>query len=207
METASVVKVFIMLTLLDRALQEGRFVDEDEAELIVPMITESDNDSTTQIWNAIGGGRSVKSYLTRIGVTGIEPYIGPYWGTTTASARATALVLAKLAFGDILDQPSRAFALDLLRRVVPSQRWGVSAGAEGAGSRRDIVALKNGWYPAEEGWRVNSAGVITPMDTNESPYAIAVMTNRQPSWAYGIATIEGTASRLRAALPDGHLLP
>jgi hypothetical protein len=178
METASVVKVFIMLTLLDRALLEGRFVDEDEVELLVPMITESDNDSTTQIWNMIGGGRSVKSYLSRIGVAGVEPYNGPYWGTSLASARAVALVFAKLAFGDILDEPSRAFALELLRRVVQAQRWGISAGAEGRGSDGDIVALKNGWYPAEQGWRVNSAGIITPRDVNEPGYAIGRPTTR-----------------------------
>jgi len=200
METASVVKVFIMLTLLDRALQEGRFVDEDEVELLVPMITESDNDSTTQIWNLIGGGRSVKSYLSRVGVAGVEPYSGPYWGTSLASARAVALVFAKLAFGDILDETSRAFALELLRRVVPPQRWGISAGAEGQGSDRDLVALKNGWYLAEEGWRVNSAGVIIPRDVNEDAFAVAIMTNNQRSWSYGIATIEGSAARIHTVL-------
>ncbi len=200
METASVVKVFIMVTLLDRALQEGRLVDEDEVELLVPMITESDNDSTTQIWNMIGGGRSVKSYLSRIGVAGVEPYNGPYWGTSLASARAVALVFAKLAFGDILDETSRAFALELLRRVVPAQRWGISAGTEGKGSDEDIVALKNGWYPAEAGWRVNSAGVIIPRDLNADAFAIAVMTNSQESWSYGIATIEGGAARIHNVL-------
>jgi hypothetical protein len=168
------------------------------------MITESDNDSTTQLWNRLGGGRAVKAYLRRIGVGSIEPYDGPYWGTSLASARAVALVFAKLAFGDILDAPHRALALDLLGKVVPSQRWGVPAGAEGRGTDGDSLALKNGWYPAEAGWRVNSAGIVFPRDGNTPAYALAVMTNSQESWRYGIATIEGVATRVHAVLhgPD-----
>jgi hypothetical protein len=200
LEMASVVKVLIMLTVLDRAVQEHRYVAEDELELLWPMITESDNDSATYLWNQIGGGATVRGYLTRIGVSGITPYNGPYWGTSVASARAISLVLAKVAFSNLLDDFSRKLALDLLLKVVPSQRWGISPKAESQQSHRDSVGLKNGWYPEEQGWRVNSAGFVVSSAGHQPAYVIAVMTNLQPNWPYGIDTIEGVSSRIHAAL-------
>ncbi|MBI2862173.1 MAG: hypothetical protein HYX89_05075 [Chloroflexi bacterium] len=200
LEMASVVKVLILLEVLDQAAQEHRYVDEAELHLLWPMITESDNDSATKLWNQVGGGPAINNYLRRIGVSGIAPYNGPYWGTSIASARSISLVFAKLAFGDILDEPSRKLALTLLQRVIPSQRWGVSSAAEGQASHRDAVGLKDGWYPDDAGWRVNSAGFIVPSSGDEPSYTIAVMTNRQPTWNYGKATIGEVASRIHAAL-------
>jgi hypothetical protein len=200
LEMASVVKVLIMLTVLDRAMQEHRYVAEDELELLWPMITESDNDSATYLWNQVGCGTGIKGYLARIGVSGITPYIGPYWGTSVASARAVSLVLARVAFSDLLDDSSRKLALELLLKVIPSQRWGICPQAGSQQNHKDIVGLKNGWYPEERGWRVNSAGFIVSSAGHQPAYTIAVMTNLQPNWPYGIDTIEGVSSRIHAML-------
>ena len=200
LEMASVVKVLIMLTMLDRAVQEHRYVAEDELELLWPMITESDNDSATYLWNQIGGAVGIRGYLSRIGVSGITPYNGPDWGTSVASARAVSLVLARVAFSDLLDDFSRKLALELLVKVIPSQRWGISPKAESRQDHKDIVGLKNGWYPEEQGWRVNSAGFVVSSAGHQPAYVIAVMTNLQPNWPYGIDTVEGVSSRIHAVL-------
>lgn len=116
LEMASVIKVVVMLAVIDQATREGRYVDDDELELLWPMITESDNDSTTQLWNSLGGPRVVAGYLQRNRLSGISPYNGPYWGTSTASGRAMALLLAQIMFGDLLDEPNRRLVLNLLTK-------------------------------------------------------------------------------------------
>lgn len=191
--TASVVKVLVMLAVLERARAERRPVTEGELALLWPMITASDNDSTSELWEDLGRGQAVASYLRAVGVTGFTPDPGRSWGVSFASARAMATILGKLLGGEILDPPSRALALRLLDGVVPQQRWGVPAGTDPA----DAVGVKNGWYPGEEGWRVTSVGVVRPAD--RPPYAVAVMTGSRPTWREGIGTIEGIAERINAA--------
>jgi beta-lactamase class A len=192
--TASVVKVLVMLTVLEQARQDHRPPSDAELALLWPMITESDNDATSELWEDIGRGQAVSSYLRSVGVTGFTPDPATSWGVSFVSARAMATVLAKLLAGDILDATSRALALKLMDSVIPEQRWGVTAGATAG----DQIALKNGWYPGEEGWRVNSAGIVRPRDG--APYAIAVVTDGRSSWQEGIDTIEGIAAPLRASL-------
>jgi beta-lactamase class A len=193
--TACVVKVLVMLVVLERARLERRPVTDGELALLWPMVTESDNDSTSQLWEDIGRGQAVASYLRVVGVTGFTPDPGTSWGVSFASARAMATVLGKLLNAEILDEPSRALAFRLLDGVIPQQRWGVTAGTDATAG--DAVGLKNGWYPGEEGWRVNSVGIVRPK--GRTSYAIAVMTAARESWREGIATIEGVAERVNAA--------
>jgi len=191
METASVIKVVVMTCVMARAEQLGRLVSEWELSLMWPMITYSDNDATDALWSDLGGGPGVASCLQALGVGGITPYNGPYWGTSTASARGMATLMSRIAYGDIVNAEHRAAALAMLVSVVADQRWGVPAGADTSGE--EIVGVKDGWYPDDDGWRVNSVGFITPLTPGQSPYAIAVMTNEQTTQEYGIATIEGIA--------------
>ena len=191
METASVIKVPVMVCVMATAEQQGRLVSEWELSLMWPMITQSNNDATDALWSDLGGGPGVAACLDRLGVAGITPYNGPYWGTSTASARGMATLLARLAYGDIVNAEHRAAALEMLVSVISSQRWGVPAGADSSGE--EIVGVKDGWYPDEDGWRVNSIGFISPLAPGETPYAIAVMTNLQTTQEYGIVTIEGLA--------------
>jgi hypothetical protein len=116
------------------------------------------------------------------------------------SARAMATTLAKLLSDEILDSPSRALALRMLDGVVPQQRWGVTAGTSSEAG--DHVAIKDGWYPGEEGWRVNSVGVVRP--ATGAPWALAIVTNGRASFREGVDTIEGIARPMNAALrPKG----
>ena len=194
--TASVVKVLVLLVVLEQARQEGRPATEDELVLLWPMVTESDNDATSQLWERIGRGQAVSSYLASIGVSGFRPDPRTSWGVSFVSARAMATILGKLLAGEILDAPSRALAIRMLDAVVPQQRWGVTAGTSPEAG--DRVGLKNGWYPGNEGWRVNSAGVVRPR-TGDG-YAIAIVTGARASWREGIDTIEGIAAPMNEAL-------
>ena len=192
--TASIVKVIVMLAVLDEARQDHRPATEDELALLWPMITESDNDATSELWERVGRGQAIASYLRTIGVDGITPDGGTSWGVTFASARGMALVLGKLASGALLDASSSALAMRLLQSVIPAQRWGITAGTDPG----DVVGVKNGWYPGTEGWRVNSVGIVTP--PRSAPYAIAIVTDSRPTWNEGIETIEGIAKLVNAAI-------
>src|SRR5438045_3915163 len=197
---ASIVKVLVLLVVLEQARQDHRPVSEEDLALLWPMITESDNDATSQLWERIGRGQAGSSYLRSVGVTGFTPDPETSWGASFASARAMAAILGKLLNGDVLDAPSRALALRMLDAVVPEQRWGVSAGTDVANG--DRVELKNGWYPGEEGWRVNSVGDVPPRAGD--PYAIAIVTGSRVSWQEGIDTIEGIAAPLNVAMRSVH---
>jgi hypothetical protein len=198
-ELASAVKVLVAIAVLDNAQRENRYVDRFELSLLWPMITLSDNDSTTELWEQIQGGPGLTRYLASVGEAGVKPYNGAFWGTTTATPNSMAAILARAAFGDLLNSDHRALLLNLLRQVTPSQRWGVTAGLEGDDTSTALVGVKDGWYPAEAGWRVNSVGFVVRSD-GQRFYTIAVLTNGQPSWNYGIATIEGAAQQVNAAL-------
>ena len=204
MSMASVAKVAVMITVMDRAIKGNRRVTDRELQLMHPMITTSDNDATTSLWNDLGGGTTVEAYLRSIGITDIVPNSADAWGASRASAKAVAMLFAKLAFGEILDQTNRELALELLAGIIPSQQWGITAGIPEERPPGTIIGLKDGWYPAGYGWWVNSAGMLIPGDEHPA-YTIAVLTRGQPSWEYGIATIEGVAERVHATLHGGWL--
>ena len=87
----------------------------------------------------------------------------------------------------VLDTSSRELVLRLMTQVIPSQRWGVPAGAPTSLT----VHVKNGWLPlATHGWRINSIGCFTG---RSGGYRMVVLTQDNPTMAYGIGTVEAIA--------------
>ncbi len=150
------------------------------------MIDNSDNDSATSLWREAGGGAALRSDLDGMGISGITLVDGHDWGDSTASPQAVADLLFKLARGEILDAPDRTLALQLLSDVEVEQRWGVTAGF----FRASTASVKDGWYPNDDGWWVNSAGLEF---VRGMPEIIVTLTSGQPSLEAGIAMIEESA--------------
>ncbi|MBI4495282.1 MAG: serine hydrolase [Chloroflexi bacterium] len=196
---ASVAKVVIMAALLDRASRAGRDLAPEERDLLEPMITVSDNEAATALWADLGGSAGVDAFVRATDLAEIEPSSGPDWGASRASARAVALLLARLVDGELLPEPFRGLALDLLTRVDPAQRWGVGAVASTSLVPPPLVGIKDGWYPDEDGWWVNSAGFVQAAEP-VGTYTLAVLTREQPSFEDGVDTIEGLARLVDAAL-------
>jgi beta-lactamase class A len=192
---ASVAKVPIMLALMDKSIREGRALSSGELRLVENMITHSDNDAAITLWGEIGGAAGLGDYLSAAGVDGIRP--DDRWGESAATAPAVALLLEKLVAGDLLDGPSRAIAMDLMTRVETDQRWGVTAGAASPFGRA-TVGVKNGWYPADDGWWLNSAGFV--LAAGGPSYTMAVLSADQPTFAGGVWTIERIARLINAEL-------
>lgn len=196
-DSASVVKVTILSALLRKAQQQHRSLTRAESELARSMITESDNNAASALWDDTG--RYYLQHflnLARMNETHLGP--GGYWGLTQITAGdETALLQLLLTANSVLNSSSRAFALHLMSKVIGAQRWGVPAGAPTSLT----VHVKNGWLPlAPYGWRINSIGGLTG---RTGGYSIVVLTQDNPTMIYGIDTIEAVARAVNRDLNPG----
>ena len=195
---ASIVKLDILETLLAQHHADGTALSPQEASLTQTMIEDSDNDSATSLWDAVGGARGIRSYNTAVGLTSTTPskcvdcpgFPWPGWGlTTTTPADQISLLLELVRPNAQLTSAQRDYALGLMENVTESQRWGVSGGVP-ASAR---VALKNGWLPlagTNQDWQINSIGWISG---NGRSYLAAVLSTGNPTEQYGIDTINSLA--------------
>ncbi|MFG2831219.1 serine hydrolase [Streptomyces sp. NPDC048434] len=186
-DSASVVKVTVLGALLRQAQEAHRGLTPHEMKLAKAMITKSDNASTSALWHQIGPA-GIKRFLSLAGMRHTVPGAGGAWGLTQITA-GDQLQLMQLLTTDntVLTAASRGYALDLMHRVAPDQRWGVPAGAPATAA----VHVKNGWLPRDTGgWRVNSVGTFTGSGHD---YGMAVLSTGNHTMDYGVDTVEGTA--------------
>jgi hypothetical protein len=188
-DTASIMKVDILATLLTEAQAQDRSLTPDEQDLSEEMIEESDDDDAQDLWDAEGGAAAVSRFDAQAGLSETTPDAAGYWGLSTTTAADQVQLLKAVAYpNSLLTDASRAYELDLMTHVDPSQTWGVSSGvAAGA-----TVAIKNGWLPLDSGpWQINSIGYV---NGDGRDYLVAVLTDGNASEAEGIDTIEGLSS-------------
>jgi beta-lactamase class A len=186
-DSASVVKVTILGALLRQTMEQHRALTAHEVELATAMITKSDNDATNALWHQIGHA-GIQHFLSLAGMGDTVPGPKGYWGHTQVTA-GDQLKLLRLLTSDnsVLDRDARTYALRLMNRVVPEQRWGTPAGAPATAT----VQVKNGWLPRDtHGWRVHSVGVFTG---GGHDYGMAVLSQDNRAMADGVATVEGAA--------------
>ncbi|WP_432155701.1 serine hydrolase [Streptomyces sp. bgisy153] len=207
-DTASIVKVDILAALLLRAQDAGRRLTAQERAQAAAMIENSDNDSATALWDAIGRAEGLDAANERFGLTETSGAQGALWGLTQTTA-ADQLVLLEQVFGEDsrLSEASRAYVRELMGRIAAGQRWGVSVVADGSG-----WALKNGWLPRSTTglWDVNSIGRVT---VGGHDYLVAALSRGNATQAAGVTLVEaaaraavsvftGTASFTGAASPS-----
>jgi beta-lactamase class A len=193
-QTASIMKVDILETLLREAILSDTPLDQDDAELVQGMIENSNNDDAQDLWDEEGSAPAVAAYDARAGMTQTVPNAAGYWGLSTTSARDQIALLRQLVVKPgLLNGAWRRYELGLMESVEPDQAWGVSGGIPTGVS----VALKNGWLPDSTGWHVNSIGRIKG---DGRWYLIAVLTDDNSSQQYGIDTIQDISSIVWHAL-------
>ncbi|GAC1647404.1 MAG: hypothetical protein NVS4B8_20110 [Herpetosiphon sp.] len=191
-EMYSVAKLPIMLTLLNRVANDNRAPSTSEMQVIEQMMEQSDNGAASYLLTAVGGAAGVERFLHENGINHTM-IVDDAWGASTTTAQDMAQLLAKLGTCTILNQSLCDYAVGVMTRVTPAQAWGVSAGVE----PQTMVALKNGWYPDNDGWGINSVGIIAAPGKQ---YTIAVFTYPSPSMGYGISTIERVSTAIFAAI-------
>ncbi|MEU6538793.1 serine hydrolase [Streptomyces sp. NPDC047000] len=189
-DTASIVKVDILAALLLQAQDAGRQLTSAEKAYATAMIENSDNDSASALWRAIGTADGLDAANKRFGLTDTQGGDGALWGLTQTTV-ADQLVLLGQVFGDgggsRLSAASRAYLQGLMKNVETDQRWGVSAAADGS-----AWALKNGWLARSTTglWDVNSIGRVTVGGTG---YLVAVLSDGSTTQAEGISLVEAAA--------------
>jgi hypothetical protein len=196
-DSASVVKATILAALLHKAQAQRRPLTSTEHRLAWRMITQSDNGAASDLWNDTGH-YWLQRFLNLAKMTSTMLGPGGYWGLTLITAHDELLQLHLLTTkNSVLSTARRRYELFLMKHVVSWQRWGVPAGAPAGVT----VHVKNGWLPlAQHGWHINSIGAFT------SPgrvYLITVLTNNNPSMAYGVTTVENAATVINHDLNPG----
>ena len=196
-DSASVVKVTILGALLRKALDQNRFLTNTEVARLRAMITRSDNAAASALWAELGHG-ALQRFLNLAGMRHTVLGPGGVWGLTQITAPDEILLLRLLLKPNaVLSPNSRSYALQLMAQVIPSQRWGVPAGAP-----TSLTAhVKNGWLPrATHGWRIHSIGCFTG---HGGGYSIVVLTQDNPSMPYGITTVQAIARVINRDLNPG----
>jgi Beta-lactamase enzyme family len=185
-DSASVVKAIILAALLRWHQETNRPLSANEKHLATLMITQSNNDAATDLWDELGMTR-LQHFLDLAKMNQTELGTDGYWGLTGVTAHDEMLLLELLTKeNSVLWNSSRSYELGLMANVIASERWGTPAGAPS-----DVtVHVKNGWLPDASGWHINSIGAFNGHNKN---YMIAVLTDDSPSEQYGIDTIENVA--------------
>ncbi|RFC74189.1 serine hydrolase [Streptomyces sp. AcE210] len=193
-DSASVVKVTVLATLLWDAKKTNRYLTTREANLATAMITKSDNAATTSLWKQLGTTK-VKGFLKAAGMTRTVPGSGGYWGLTQINVQDEQKLLSLVtAKNSVLSDNSRAYILKLMGKVVASQRWGTPAGAPSSVA----VHVKNGWLQrSTHGWRVHSIGAF---QGGGHDYTISVLTHGNSTMSYGVDTIQAVARAIHKDL-------
>ncbi|MFI1484358.1 hypothetical protein [Streptomyces sp. NPDC020747] len=191
-DTASIVKVDILASLLLRAQDAGRGLTAQEKTYAAAMIRNSDNASATALWTAIGQAEGLRAANERFGLLDTEGGDGALWGLTQTTA-ADQLALLRQVFGvseSELGEGSRSYLAGLMGQVAVGQDWGVSAAASGVGASE--IALKNGWLPrsATGLWDINSVGRV---GVGGREFLVAVLSDGNSSKEKGVSVVEAVA--------------
>ncbi|MGP4052739.1 serine hydrolase [Streptomyces sp. 2A115] len=195
-DTASIVKVDILASLLLQAQDTGRRLTAQEKAYATAMIQNSDNASATALWYAIGQAKGLHAANARFGLSHTEGGDGALWGLTQTTA-ADQLALLRQVFGSgdrdgdgdrsALGAASREYLQGLMGGIAVGQDWGVSA----AGGE---FALKNGWLPrtATGLWDVNSIGRVS-VGVDGREYLVAVLSHGNSTKVKGVSLVETVA--------------
>ena len=187
-DTASIVKVDILATLLLQAQDDDRHLTATEKSYATAMIENSDNTSASALWRIIGKADGLGVANKRFGLTDTEGGSDMLWGLTQTTA-ADQLTLLQQVFGDDseLSEASQTYLRGLMGQIAVDQHWGVSAAADGT-----KWALKNGWLArsATGLWDINSIGRVT-VDGHD--YLVATLSNGNSTKAKGISLVETAA--------------
>jgi hypothetical protein len=186
---ASTFKVMLMVAYLRQDSVEDRPLNSYDKSLLKPMIRRSDNESATRIRDMLGRG-PIEQLADRARMKHFQ--WNAIWGYCKTSARDQAFFLRNLR----RHIPNRhwGFAKRQLAHIVSWQRWGIGR-----------VALPSGWkLYFKGGWGSGSGAVdhqVVLLRKDGRRIGLAVLTEGNPSQAYGNETLEGVFSRLLHRLP------
>lgn len=193
--TASIVKVEI-LAMVQEYWGSVDTIPADHRELLQLMITESDNDATTSLYNYLGGVDALVAAHQRYGLQDTTPDAQGRWGVGWSSAPDQFILTDQALFTDrgVLDAEQVDLSRELMGGVIEEQAWGISAAAK----EGETVWIKNGWDVESQLdglWVVNSIGVLG--GDGDDPVKLVVLTSGAVDDVEGIPIVEGIAKIAR----------
>jgi hypothetical protein len=195
-DTASLVKMEILLMLLEKYSSVSA-IPAEKKEWARTMITESNNDNTTKLYNFLGGCSALSAAHVRYGLRNTKASSDCRWGLTTTTVTDQLRVLNFLTMTGMLNQEKVNYARSLMGAVVDSQDWGVTAAAGSS----DTVYLKNGWDTRTSLgglWVVHSVGYISI--PNKHDIRMSIMTSKSPNYSKGVQIVEEIARISRSVI-------
>lgn len=195
-DTASVVKMEILLMLLEK-YNGVAAIPAQQKEWARQMITASNNDATTSLYNALGGCDALAAAHKRYGLNYTTVSSDCRWGLTKTNVGDQVKVLNHLLYQGILAEDEVKYARSLMGAVIDSQDWGVTAAARTG----ETVWLKNGWDTRTSLgglWVVHSVGVI--YRPGLSAIRMAILTSKAPNQSKGVTIVEKIAQISRSVI-------
>jgi beta-lactamase class A len=193
-DTASIVKVDILSTLLYQARQEGRQLSPAEQALATTMIENSDNGAASRLYDDVGGADGIDDANQAFGLTETTVGTNGVWGLTTTTVDDQVRLLRQVfTTPSALSPDSRGYIQGLMSQVEPDQQWGVPAAADSG----TPFAVKDGWLPNPTLWEINSIGEVTH---DGQRMLIAVLSSGNETEDGGISLVEDVAVRAADAL-------
>ena len=188
--SASTLKPLLMTTYLRRRGVRSRPLRPAERRLLSPMIRASAN-GPANLLTGLLGRRAIERFARASGLRSFRLAL-PLWGWS----RITALGYARFFRGIERATPPRhrRYARELLRTVIPRQRWGVPRAAPD-GWR---ILLKGGWARGSRRGRL--ANQAATLERDGQRITVVVLTDGNPNHDYGTRTVEGVARRLLRGL-------
>jgi hypothetical protein len=182
-ETASVIKVMFLAAYLQRLRAAHRGLTSSDRALLYPMIHESNNDAASAVLGVVGEA-AVKRVAAEAGMHDYAPGVG-WWAFSQTSAADQAQLLWRL--GEVMPRQFYPYARGLMSTIEPEQSWGFPPVAR----PRWQVLFKTGALPSR-----GLFNEVARLERDGTVFSVAVLTDHDPSQAYGEATIEGVAQHL-----------
>jgi hypothetical protein len=152
-------------------------------DLVVKVITESDNPASEQLWSQLGrpidAARHVQAVISDAGdsATIVESQRLRPGFTAFGQTQWTLCGQAQFA-ANLAQAPGAATVVDLMKNLVAEHRWGLA---------RRGVAAKGGWGPGSStGYLVRQFGIV-PTESGECGVALAA---EAPAFEAGVAALD-----------------
>ncbi len=184
--TASVVKAMLLVAYLRQLHARGQhFVDGYSDSILFPMINVSDNGAASAVYGHVGDG-GLYALAHRAGMTDFNVYGS--WANAQLSPADQARYFFEM--DSLIPREFVGYARRLLSTIVGYESWGIPAVAR---PHRYAVFFKGGWRGTALGQLVHQ---VARLERPDHSFAMAVMTDGDPSMGYGIDTIQGLTNVL-----------
>src|SRR3954454_24843956 len=188
--SASVIKAMILVAYLRKLDAAHRGLSSSDRAVLHPMIHVSDNHAATVAQSRVGNAR-IHTVARKAGMTDFS--LSGIW----ASAHFSPADQAKFFFkqDSLIPKQFRRYARSLLSHISGAQSWGIPHTARPDGWH---VFFKGGWRGTGRGQLVHQ---IARLEQGHTKFAMAVLTDGDPSMGYGITTIQGVTAKLLSRPP------